>query len=351
MDTKLQTVSVPRVKAAWYILCQSGELGQQPLKRTLWSLPIVLFRDEKGVAGALLDQCPHRSVPLSEGRVVGGHLQCPYHGWEFDGSGTCQKVPGLITETTGSSRSATSFPVQEQQGFVWVYGVPGATPSEGPFDFVKADLPGYLTVRHEVSAECSIHAIAENALDVPHTAYLHGGLFRTAKVRNRIRAVVERGHDSAQAEYIGEPRPSGLAGRILAPGGGVVTHFDRFYLPSIVEVEYRLGEDLHIVSYGAATPVHDFETRLFGVVTLKSRFPRWLIRPLVQPLALRIFGQDARILRMQTAAIHRSGREQFVSTDLDLLGPHILRLLRRAERGELEPPDTEVYRKEVEMEV
>ena len=92
-----------------------------------------------------------------------------------------------------------------------------------------------------------------------------------------------------------EPRPSGLAGRLLAPGGGVVTHFDRFYLPSIVEVEYRLGEDLHLVSYGAATPVSDFETRLYGVVSLKSRVPGWLLRPFIQPIALHIFGQDARI--------------------------------------------------------
>ena len=41
--------------------------------------------DSKGGApGALLDRCPHRSVPLSFGKVADGRLQCGYHGWAFD---------------------------------------------------------------------------------------------------------------------------------------------------------------------------------------------------------------------------------------------------------------------------
>jgi hypothetical protein len=68
-------------------------------------------------------------------------------------------------------------------------------------------------------------------------------------------------------------------------------------------------------------------------------------------LALKIFGQDARILKMQTREIQRRGKEQFSSTDLDLLGPHIMRLLRRAERKDLGPVDRDPYRKEVEMDV
>ena len=35
--------------------------------------------------------------------------------------------------------------------------------------------------------------------------------------------------------------PEGLVARILSPSGGVVTHFDRFILPCITEVEYAIG--------------------------------------------------------------------------------------------------------------
>src|SRR5262245_41086553 len=44
---------------------------------------------------ALLDRCPHRMAPLSAGCIVDGSLQCPYHGYRFDASGTCVMIPAL----------------------------------------------------------------------------------------------------------------------------------------------------------------------------------------------------------------------------------------------------------------
>ena len=42
---------------------------------------------------------------------------------------------------------------------------------------------------------------------------------------------------------------------------------------------------------------------------------------LLEPFALRIFGQDASILRAQAENIRRFGGEQYMSTELDFLGP------------------------------
>ena len=118
---------------------------------------------------------------------------------------------------------------------------------------------------------------------------------------------------------------------------------------SIVEVEYRIGEENHILLNGALTPVSDHVTRLYAVVSVRTRVPTWLVRPIVQPLALRIFGQDRVVLGLQTESVHRFNEIRFVSTEIDLLGPHILRLLRRAERGESEKTDSQPYRREVKM--
>jgi hypothetical protein len=62
-----------------------------------------------------------------------------------------------------------------------------------------------------------------------------------------------------------------------------------------------------------------------------------VIKALVPPLAALIFAQDARILRRQAETIEHFGGEQFASTEIDVLGQGILRLLRRAERGEPAP--------------
>jgi phenylpropionate dioxygenase-like ring-hydroxylating dioxygenase large terminal subunit len=339
----------PVVLDGWYILCRSHELREKPIRRSLYGTPIALWRQADGTPAAVVDRCPHRSVPLSGGRVVGGRLECPYHGWQFDADGHCKRIPAFLGEPDAPGRRAARHAVVEQQGFVWVWGRAGASPSVEPFRFPHADAPGWLTVRHEVRARASVHQVAENALDVPHTAFLHGGLFRKDGVRNRIRCVLERFADHAVCEYIGEPRPEGLAAKILAPSGGVVKHFDRFFLPSIVQVEYQLGEDVHLVLNGACTPVDAYDTRMYAVVTVKSRIPRWLVRPLVQPIALYIFGQDAVVLARQTDAIAHFGDEAYASTDVDLLGPHILRLMRRAERGEA--AEAAPMRREVEMDV
>jgi phenylpropionate dioxygenase-like ring-hydroxylating dioxygenase large terminal subunit len=325
-------VSVARLRRFWYVACQSVELGRKPLARTVVGVPLVLFRDAGDKPAALLDRCPHRNVPLSLGRVVaGGRLECAYHGWQFEAGGRCAFIPGLLA-ASDRERRAPAAAVREHGGLVWVYPELDETPAAEPYA-LPTTLPGYARVVREVETEASLHATIENALDVPHTAYLHRGLFRGGK-RNEINATVRRSADRVEVQYDGEPRPSGVAGRVLSPGGGTVEHWDRFILPSIAQVEYRLGADVHFLVTSLCTPVTDFQTRMFAVVEFKTRFPARAVQRLLEPFALRIFGQDAKILRAQAENIRRFGGEQYMSTDLDFLGPHIWRLLKQAEQGE-----------------
>jgi phenylpropionate dioxygenase-like ring-hydroxylating dioxygenase large terminal subunit len=331
--------SVVRLAGAWFIACRSAALPKaRPLAVTLQGVPLVLFRDEHGRPGALEDRCPHRNAPLSAGSVRGGQLECRYHGWRFDAGGTCRAVPGLPGEPEARATRAAALATAEQDGFVWVHvppasASPGAEPGLPPFRFPCLDDPRYTTARREFRVTSTLHAALENTLDVPHTAFLHGGLFRTARKENEIEVVVRRYADRVEAEFIGEPRPRGVAGRLLAPGGGVVVHFDRFLLPSIAQVEYRLGEDSHLMVTTAMTPVSDFETRLFAVVTFRLPVPGWLVRPFITPIASHIFRQDARILTLQAINTQRFGGERFASTEIDVLGPQIWRLLKEAERA------------------
>jgi len=328
-------VSVARLTRGWYVACQSSALGERPRAATVLGIPMVLFRARGGRAAALLDRCAHRNAPLSLGRVRRtGCLECAYHGWQFDAAGVCQVVPGLCENGEDRGRRVPSYTTAEQDGFVWVYATADVEPDAEPFRMPLPSEGGYVRVVREVEAEATLHATLENALDVPHTAYLHRGLFRGGE-KNPVRVVVRRWRDRVEAEYLDEPRPGGIAGRILSPSGGVVVHYDRFFLPSIAQVEYRLGTENHFLVTSACTPVGDFHTRLFAVVSFRTRFPGWLVKRLLEPFALRIFGQDAAMLKAQTQNVLRFGGEQYVSTEIDLLGPHIWRLLRQAERGEL----------------
>ena len=325
---------------AWFIACTSAELRGAPRAVTLQSKPLVLFRARGGAPTALLDRCPHRNVPLSMGRVHGGEIECAYHGWRFDGAGQCVAVPGLVNgEVSLKSRCAEHYATRELDGFVWVYSTPSvAEPKEGPFRFPHLEDRAYSTVRREFAVEASLHAAIENTLDVPHTAYLHGGLFRTAQKKNVIDVVVKRYERSAEAHFHGEPAPRGLVGFLLAPQGGVVEHVDRFLLPCVAQVEYRLGAKSHVVATTAFTPVDDEHCLVFAVVTYRLPVPGWLVRPFVAPVATRIFAQDAVMLARQREQIRRFGGEKYTSTELDVLGPQVTRLLKQASAGEPAEP-------------
>ncbi len=332
--------SAARVLDDWYVACTSAQLdacGDKPFATQIYGVPFIVFRTPEGV-GALLDRCPHRNVPLSEGRIDGSWIRCAYHGWAFDRVGECREIPTLCAEPGGKARTVQHFATREQDGVVWVYATPDVEPVRDPYVFRFAREPGFHSGSAETfEVEGTIHAVGENSLDVPHTAFLHAGLFRKASAKsggNPIEVVVRRWHDRAEAEYIGEPRPSGIVGRLLAPQGGVVTHFDRFVLPSITEVEYRLGEASQICTVSAMTPLTDTRTRLTAMISFRLPIPAALVKLVLGPLARAIFRQDARVLEQQASAIARFGGESFASTDVDALGPQILRLLRNAERGD-----------------
>jgi phenylpropionate dioxygenase-like ring-hydroxylating dioxygenase large terminal subunit len=312
----------------WYPVCRSRDLRDHPISITLFSTPIVLFRAPTGAPAALLDRCPHRNVPLSLGRVRGERLQCAYHGWEFDPDGQCQAVPGLVGDVRSRERAVTAFPARESQGFVWVYGRENAAPAIEPFRFPHVGERGYTSASESLDVRASLHAVAENALDVPHTAFLHGGLFRNeARPRREIEVIVRRFADRVEAEYVGESRPPGVVAKLLAPRGGEVIHVDRFILPSIAQVEYRLG-DAHLLISAALSPVEDYRTRLFVSFTFRLPFPGALVKPILRPFALRVFNQDAAMLARQTDTIERFGEERYKFTEVDILGAEIFDLLR-----------------------
>lgn len=331
--------SVVRIPNHWFIVALSSELGDEPIERELFGTKLVLFRDRERRACALLDRCPHRNVPLSIGKTASdGTVECAYHGWRFDGAGECRAIPTFKGDCGQKGQRATAFATFEEDGFVWVYSTPldekGQKPTSRPHKFDYKDAPGYSTVTQVVSAEGTLYSAIENALDVPHTAFLHRGLFRSKSRGITITAKIRRTRDRVEAEYVGEPRPEGVIAKILSPSGGIVSHFDRFILPSVAQVEYRIGSENHFRVDSVMTPVSDYVTRIYAVVSFRTRVPSQAIAPLVKPLAMRVFQQDAVILKAQTETIHRFGGEHFTSTDVDIIGRHVWRLLRSAERGE-----------------
>ena len=72
------------LREAWYYAAPGQAVRRGRLvHRTMLGEAVLLGRDEAGRVFALKDICPHRGMPLSEGRFDKGEVECCYHGWRF----------------------------------------------------------------------------------------------------------------------------------------------------------------------------------------------------------------------------------------------------------------------------
>jgi nitrite reductase (NADH) small subunit len=57
-------------------------LGSRIVKRS-GQIDIAIFRNTEDQVFALLDECPHKGGPLSQGIVHGTSVTCPLHAWKI----------------------------------------------------------------------------------------------------------------------------------------------------------------------------------------------------------------------------------------------------------------------------
>jgi phenylpropionate dioxygenase-like ring-hydroxylating dioxygenase large terminal subunit len=163
----------------WHPVAISYEVSDQPRSFKLLGVPIVLFRDDEGVV-AFKDLCIHRGTALSLGWVENGRITCAYHGWQYDRTGTCTRIPSLRPGHPIPKRArAISYPATEAYGLVWVaLEDPAAPLPTWPGD--EWNDPSYrgMLAQHYVWRTSSGRAI-ENFLDFSHFPWVHEGLLGT----------------------------------------------------------------------------------------------------------------------------------------------------------------------------
>ncbi|MGF1568738.1 MAG: Rieske 2Fe-2S domain-containing protein [Nodosilinea sp.] len=158
----------------WYVVAQSQELGSAPLAVTLWHQPIVLYRDRQGQVSAMADRCPHRQVKLSAGQVEEDHLVCAYHGWHFAPDGTCAQVPYLEPQQKLPPCTIRTYPVKEQDGFIWLFpGEAAQADQHSPLGVPEWEHLNYIGSAAVIDVQAHYSFLIENLMDMYH-GHLHG---------------------------------------------------------------------------------------------------------------------------------------------------------------------------------
>lgn len=154
----------------WHPLCRGADLGEAPLGLTLLGEDLVLWRGSDGSPVLMKDQCPHRGAKLSLGRVRGGNLACPYHGWQFDRAGACVAIPAVPGFQPPASHSACVYRVGAAHGLLW--GALGDVPAAPD---THASLAPRRLVYGPFDVAVSAPRVVENFLDTAHFAHVHQG--------------------------------------------------------------------------------------------------------------------------------------------------------------------------------
>jgi len=149
-----------------------------PLPVQLLGRELVLWRDPTRGVVAWDDRCPHRGARLSIGSVVDGELACRYHGWRFDGSGRCMRMPAQPDFRPSPGIRADVFQACERYGLIWVcLGQPArdVVPFEEHDD---ARLRSVVCGPYDV--QTSGPRVVENFLDMAHFGFVHDGILGSA---------------------------------------------------------------------------------------------------------------------------------------------------------------------------
>jgi nitrite reductase (NADH) small subunit len=79
----------------WTVICRVEDipvLGSRRVARPR-GMDVAVFRNDQDQVFALLDRCPHRGGPLSQGIVFGTSVACPLHNWTIGLQDGCAHAP------------------------------------------------------------------------------------------------------------------------------------------------------------------------------------------------------------------------------------------------------------------
>ena len=83
------------IQIQWKEICKVADiplLGSRRVTRSK-GMAVALFRAEDHQVFALLDRCPHKGGPLSQGIVFSNSVTCPLHNWTINFADGCARAP------------------------------------------------------------------------------------------------------------------------------------------------------------------------------------------------------------------------------------------------------------------
>ena len=266
------------VRDAWYVASWSHEIKDRLIRITVMEENIVLFRSKDGIINALEDRCPHRSLPLSRGKLINDSIQCGYHGMTFGSDGKCIRIPGQ--DIIPSTAFVRTYPIVEEYNIVWIWmGDKEAADTSKIFKLPQFDNPAWKA--HQGDAlyfKSNYLNVAENLVDPAHVSFVHPTTLGNPESEN-VKVEVDTSGDIITAwRWIRNAPPVGFFQSFGNFSGNVDRwHYYYLHIPSIAVIDFgSASSDLKIKEEERHKGVRVFAIHLLTPVSETECIDRWM---------------------------------------------------------------------------
>jgi vanillate O-demethylase monooxygenase subunit len=220
-----------KVKDCWHPVAFAHGVTDSPVSTSLLDEALVIWRDAVGEVVVMDDLCIHRGTALSLGWVANDCLVCPYHGWNYDSSGACVKIPQTESVVISPKARIAAYPAVERYGLIWT--TLGTPPYDLP-EIPELESGGWKVVNTgpfpwKSDSSCQ----TENFTDFGHFPWVHPGLLGDIN-----RPVV--------LDYTVETEGHVLHYSVVRPEAENSEDFPVFANEDVVEPERRSRYELHL---------------------------------------------------------------------------------------------------------
>lgn len=283
----------------WYGILDVKELKPgKPIGLTRMGEKLVLWKSSDSKVHCVSDKCCHRGAALSAGKVMHDVVACPFHGFEYDGTGKVVRIPANGKNAPVPDRyHVHAYKVVEQYGFIWLwYGDYTDKLPEVPF--FEYLLEGFSYSGFSETWPVHYTRAIENQLDVVHLPFVHTNSIGRGN-KTLVNGPVVEWEGNRMTFYVHNTVDDGSSPLKPDEISDYKNFFSlQFQMPNLWQ--NIIGKDVRIVAVFA--PVDDNHTHIY--IRFYQRFMKVpvlkkLINPLSNFMNAYILHQDKRVVVSQ----------------------------------------------------
>lgn len=265
----MRVTQQPVLRRFWYCVGPVAMAADGPAGLTLLDTPIVVFPTGDGGHAALRDRCCHRTAQLSKGWLDGeGRIVCGYHGWTYDATGRCVRIPQQKDPTKTPKFGVDRFLCETRYGYIWV--CLDADPLYDIPHIPEAEDPGFRRIDEFCETwDCAPLRILENSFDNAHFTFVHRATFGDPDPEPKRSEVVEFDGGFTMRTEIPVRNPEDMRSALgIEDDWTVRKTANTYWLPFFRAGRIEYPNGLVHVLVSASTPVSEGRTR----------FIQWVLR-------------------------------------------------------------------------